>query len=85
MFESALIMGRSVLDGMDVPPERAQFVVEDVRKRDMTRLQLQQTQGIFSANEFGYRTPLAPEPLMEPPTEAQHLSEETQRVTEEQK
>ncbi|MEM8798433.1 MAG: monovalent cation:proton antiporter-2 (CPA2) family protein, partial [Pseudomonadota bacterium] len=66
LFESALIMGRSVLDGMDVPPERAQFVVEDVRKRDMTRLQLQQTQGIFSANEFGYRTPLAPEPLMEP-------------------
>ncbi|MEO1066149.1 MAG: monovalent cation:proton antiporter-2 (CPA2) family protein [Pseudomonadota bacterium] len=82
MFESALVMGHAVLDGMDVPPERAALVVEDIRKRDMTRLQLQQTKGIFAGSDIPFDKSVTPEPLTEPQTEAKLLSEETQKITQ---
>jgi len=82
LFESALVMGRGILDGMDVAPERADLVVEDVRRRDMTRLQLQQTKGIFAASDIPFYKTLEPEPLTEPQTEAQVLSKETAKITE---
>ena len=81
MFESALVMGRGILDGMDVPPERADLVIEDVRRRDMTRLQLQQSKGMFAAADIAYNKTIMPEPLTEPQTEAKVLSEETAKIT----
>lgn len=81
MFESALTMGHEILDGMDVPPERADLVIEDVRRRDMARLQLQQTKGLFADADIAFKKSIVPEPLMEPQTEAQVLSEETAKIT----
>ena len=81
MFESALTMGRSILDGMDVPSERADLVIEDVRRRDITRLKLQQTKGLFAAADMAFQKTLVPEPLTEPQTEATVLSEETAKIT----
>lgn len=81
MFESALAMGRGILDGMDVPPERADLVVEDVRRRDMARLQLQQTKGLFAGVDVPFNKALVPEPLTEPKTAPKVLSEETAKIT----
>lgn len=83
LFESALVMGRGILDGMDVPAERADLVIEDVRRRDTARLHLQQTKGIFALSDIPFHKKLEPEPLIEPQTEAKTLSEETAKITNE--
>ena len=83
IFESALLMGRALLDGMDVPPERVDYVIEDVRKRDLGRLHLQQVKGVFAGNDQLYGTNVKPEPLNEPTTQAKMLSEETEKIATE--
>ncbi|MEP1442318.1 MAG: monovalent cation:proton antiporter-2 (CPA2) family protein [Hyphomicrobiales bacterium] len=83
IFESALLMGRALLDGMDVPSERIDYIIEDVRKRDMGRLQLQQVKGIFAGNDMTYGAKVEPEPLNEPTTQAKMLSEETKKIANE--
>lgn len=80
IFESALVMGRALLDGMDVPPERVDYVIEDVRKRDLGRLQLQQVKGVFAGKDKLYGNNVEPEPLNEPTTQAKMLSEETEKI-----
>lgn len=83
MFESALLMGRALLDGMDVPPERVDYVIEDVRRRDIGRLQLQQVKGVFAGRDMPYGNKVEPEPLNEPTTQAKMLSEETKKIANE--
>ena len=83
IFESALLMGRALLDGMDVPPERVDYVIEDVRKRDIGRLQLQQVKGVFAGKDQLYGNKVEPEPLNEPTTQAKMLSEETEKIANE--
>ena len=83
IFESALLMGRALLDGMDVPPERVDYVIEDVRKRDLGRLQLQQVKGVFAGKDELYGNKVEPEPLNEPTTQAKMLSEETEKIANE--
>ena len=83
IFESALLMGRALLDGMDVPPERVDYVIEDVRKRDLGRLQLQQVKGVFAGKDQLYGNNVEPEPLNEPITQAKMLSEETEKIANE--
>ena len=83
IFESALLMGRALLDGMDVPPERVDYVIEDVRKRDLGRLQLQQVKGVFAGKDKLYGNKVEPEPLNEPTTQAKMLSEETEKIANE--
>lgn len=84
MFETALLMGRAVLEGMDVPAERVDYVIEDVRKRDLSRLQLQQVKGIFAGSNITYSQTVKPEPLNEPTTQAKMLSEETEKIASEE-
>ncbi len=81
MFESALVMGKSVLDGMDIGTDHANLIVEDVRKRDQQRLQLQQTKGLFAGRELPFSKIVIPEPLTEPQRDTQTLSKETEKLT----
>ena len=83
IFESALLMGRALLDGMGVPPERVDYVMEDVRKRDLGRLQLQQVKGVFAGKDKLYGNTVEPEPLNEPTTQAKMLSKETEKIATE--
>ena len=83
IFESALVMGRALLDGMDVPPERVDYVIEDVRKRDLGRLHLQQVKGVFAGKDQLYGNDVEPEPLNEPTTQAKMLSKETEKIANE--
>ena len=68
---------------MDVPPERVDYVIEDVRKRDIGRLQLQQVKGVFAGKDQLYGNKVEPEPLNEPTTQAKMLSEETEKIANE--
>lgn len=83
IFESALLMGRALLDGMGVPPERVDYVIDDVRKRDLGRLQLQQVKGVFAGKDRLYGNKVEPEPLNEPTTQAKMLSKETEKIATE--
>lgn len=82
MFESALAMGRNVLDGLDVPQDRIDDIIEDLRKRDLKRLQLQQTKGLFAGADLAFRNMVTPEPLTEPQKKSVLLSEATVKVAE---
>lgn len=83
MFESSIVLGEAVLEAMDVPAERARFIVDDVRQRDIDLLQLQLTKGVLTAADLKYQDSLAPQPLVEPQTEATSLTDETEKITRE--
>lgn len=79
MFESALSMGHALLDGMDTSAEQASMVIDDVRKRDQTRLQIQKDQGMFAPDPDLY-TVVTPEPLSAPQKPAKTLSAKTEQI-----
>jgi glutathione-regulated potassium-efflux system protein KefB len=68
-FESALLFGREVLVGLGHAAEVAEEAIEDVRRRDSERLDLQLAGGLSAGRWLlrgNMRTP-EPEPLMTPP------------------
>ena len=73
-FESALIFGRRVLEGLGLAPERAQAVEDFVRARDLERLALQQAEGVSAGLELLQTRLVQPEPLSKPRREAQALN-----------
>lgn len=75
-FESAMIFGEETLMALGVTPVRAKEVSEDVRKRDIERLSLQQADGMYAGIDVLHRK-MTPEPLTRPAREAKALSEET--------
>lgn len=82
-YESAVLAGRETLQALGIDAERAAAIEEDVRRRDLTRLALQQTDGLFAGAAMVHqRTPPQPEPLEPPRRPARALSEETRDVAE---
>jgi CPA2 family monovalent cation:H+ antiporter-2/glutathione-regulated potassium-efflux system protein KefB len=79
--ESALQFGRATLEGLGFAPEAAAARIEDVRKRDIARLVLQQA---GAAPEAGWlrsvQPELKPEPLTAPQRPARALSAETRDI-----
>ena len=47
-YESAIAFGRASLEELGLSPERTAEIEDDVRRRDMTRLTLQQAEGIMA-------------------------------------
>jgi CPA2 family monovalent cation:H+ antiporter-2/glutathione-regulated potassium-efflux system protein KefB len=77
--ESALAFGRAALEGLGLSPEVAAARAEDVRKRDIARLVLQQAGALPDGAGWmrGAAAELKPEPLTEPVRPARALSTET--------
>lgn len=79
--ESALQFGRATLEGLGFGAEAAAARIEDVRKRDVARLVLQQA---GAAPEAGWlrtvQPELKPEPLTAPQRPARALSAETRDI-----
>jgi monovalent cation:proton antiporter-2 (CPA2) family protein len=77
--ESALAFGRAALEGLGLSPEVAAARAEDVRKRDIARLVLQQAGALPEGAGWmrGAAAELKPEPLTEPVRPARALSTET--------
>ena len=77
--ESALAFGRAALEGLGLAPELAAARAEDVRKRDIARLVLQQAGALPDGTWLGSAEPaeLRPEPLTAPVRPARALNTET--------
>jgi glutathione-regulated potassium-efflux system protein KefB len=75
-FESAVLFGRAVLEGLGMSHERAVEVADYVRTRDLDRLALQQAEGITAGNESVYARRVQPEPLSTPMRESTALNPE---------
>jgi len=65
-FESALVMGSQMLQGLGLTPEETEDIVDDVRRLDTERLNAQKLEGIFAGKHLLHVGPVKPEPLVEP-------------------
>ncbi|MFE0014512.1 monovalent cation:proton antiporter-2 (CPA2) family protein [Mesorhizobium sp. NPDC059054] len=81
-FESALVFGGSTLEALGEDPDEVAEVIEDVRRRDAARFDLQLTGDIRDGRNFlkGNLATPAPAPVTQPRRPAQALSEETAEV-----
>jgi glutathione-regulated potassium-efflux system protein KefB len=78
-FESALVFGGSTLEALGVDPETVADVIEDVRRRDAARLDLQIAGDIHDGRNFlkgNIATPV-PAPVATPRWPGRALNEET--------
>jgi glutathione-regulated potassium-efflux system protein KefB len=83
-FESALSFGRSALEGLGVDSERAQAVEDEVRKRDLERLALQQAGGLLAGVDKLLNKPKPiPEPLVVPGRRARGINPEAETIIRE--
>ncbi|MGL4637332.1 MAG: monovalent cation:proton antiporter-2 (CPA2) family protein [Beijerinckiaceae bacterium] len=84
VFESALSFGGAALKALGRTREEAEAMLEDVRKRDLARLQLQLEGDIKSGSHLNHkeavRQSVKPAPLIQPAQKSTALSPETQEV-----
>ncbi len=80
-FESALVMGRALLEGIGFTRDDAEEIIKDVRARDRDRLKLQLKDGILAGNDIFHTSPV-PEPLVKPRRPAKILGDETRDILE---
>ena len=79
-YESALTFGRSALEAIGLDPDRAQAVEQEVRRRDIERLALQQAGGLLAGIELLKGGVLPHEPLSKPRREAVPLNAEADDI-----
>ncbi|WP_298965693.1 monovalent cation:proton antiporter-2 (CPA2) family protein [uncultured Methylobacterium sp.] len=80
-FESALAFGRAALEGLGVPAAEAAALADDVRKRDVARLVLQQASDpALRADSLRSAYTIKPEPLTVPKGSSQALNAETEDI-----
>ncbi|NRB32344.1 MAG: cation:proton antiporter [Rhizobiaceae bacterium] len=80
-FESALVMGRALLEGLGMSRTEAEDIVADVRHRDSERLKMQLQDGWLAGRETLHSAPV-PEPLVQPRHQGQAISSETEEILE---
>lgn len=81
-FESALRFGRQTLEALGHDEALSQAVVDDVRRRDQERLELQVAGDIFSGSEKLHTAPVTPEPLLKVRHEGRRLDKGEQQAAE---
>jgi glutathione-regulated potassium-efflux system protein KefB len=83
-FESALVFGHQVLIDLGFTHEEARETIEDVRRRDEARLDLQMVEGITAGRSLmrGNIRTTKPEPYIKPRREGQALNEEAAEALE---
>lgn len=64
--ESALAFGRATLDALGIEDELADRITEDVRRRDLARLKLQEAEGFYAGTDMITNRVVTPEPLVKP-------------------
>lgn len=79
-FESALALSGKTLEGLGVPPEDVEEVLEDVRRRDVERLRLELADGFGAGRDLLRRNAPTPTPFTPPKRKARPLSPETASV-----
>jgi CPA2 family monovalent cation:H+ antiporter-2 len=79
-FESALVLGREMLEGLGRSQEEARDVVEDTRRRDEERLKVQASEGVLAGGAMLHTRPVRPEPLVAPRGEGTALDQRSREV-----
>ncbi len=79
-FESAIAFGQHALEAAGIDPERAQAVAEDVRRRDLMRLELQREGDAMAGADMLHRPGVRPAPLSPPERPAQPLNPEAEDI-----
>lgn len=80
MLESALVFGRKTLGKLGVPDEEADELIDEVRRRDIERFELQIAGGIYAGNQLLKGNQPVPTPLTTPRQEGRAGNEETAEV-----
>nr|WP_298101190.1 monovalent cation:proton antiporter-2 (CPA2) family protein [uncultured Shinella sp.] len=75
-FESALVFGRETLEELGVEPDDALAISDDIRRRDVARLELQAAEGISAGRHMLHSKPVKPEPLVKPKKKTQAGADE---------
>ena len=70
-FESALVFGRETLEALGVEADDALAIGDDIRRRDVARLELQAAEGISAGRHMLHSKPVKPEPLVKPKKKTQ--------------
>ena len=79
-FESALVMGGKMLEGLGRSSEEVRDVVEATRRRDSERMAVQVTEGIQAGRHMLFTRPVQPEPLVAPRGEGSGLDERSRKL-----
>ena len=79
-YESALAFGRHTLEELGADPERVEEIEQEVRRRDLERLALQEAGDIYAGAELMPYHTLPHDPLSAPKRRAVPLNEETADV-----
>lgn len=77
MLESAFVFGRKTLGKLGIPDDEADEVMEEVRRRDTERFEIQIAGGIYSGNQLLKGNQPVPTPLAPPRQEGRAGNEET--------
>jgi CPA2 family monovalent cation:H+ antiporter-2 len=79
-FESGLMFGRKALEGLGTDEATAQAILEDVRRRDEERLEIQAVDGLYAGTDKLRTRPITPEPLIAPTRGSQRLDPPAEEV-----
>lgn len=79
-LESGLVFGRKTLEALGTDEETAQAILEDVRRRDQERLELQALGDWEGSRNRWHTKPVTPEPLVKPAREGKRLDKATEEA-----
>ncbi len=77
-FDTALAFGREALVAMGVPEDQADDLRDDVRRRDIQRLNRQRDEGLFAGMDLLHGVKVTPEPLIAPRREGKDITKKAQ-------
>ncbi|MCR9138085.1 MAG: monovalent cation:proton antiporter-2 (CPA2) family protein [Alphaproteobacteria bacterium] len=72
-LESSFVFSRETLNALGLDPQRVQAILDETRRRDEERLQIQAVEGIYAGGDMLHVKPVTPEPLIKPRKEAERL------------
>jgi len=71
--ESAFIFSHKTLEALGLEEERVNAIIDETRRRDEERLQIQAVEGMQSGGHMLHTKPVSPEPLIRPKRDSERL------------
>lgn len=79
-FDAAIAFGQATLEGIGFEASEAREIATDVRRRDIARLVMQQSEGLMGGADLLHGVTVEPEPLTAPKARPHGLSPETRDI-----
>ena len=77
--ESSFVFSRKTLEALGLSPERVEAILDETRRRDEERLQIQAVEGIYAGGDMLHVKPVKPEPLVKPQKEGERLDLDSEK------